>query len=109
MAQSDHQIQLLGSPCSLMIYGHEKVVKERGDHDWVIREAGDEEDDDNSYNPGSSSSSLEDSITSHGSSASSELVDDASSWSASCSSSSSSHSSGPLYGLSELVAQLPIK
>ncbi|KAJ9692231.1 hypothetical protein PVL29_011346 [Vitis rotundifolia] len=107
MAKSDH-IQVLGSPCSIMIYDHEKGAKQRDDN-WVIMEA-DGEDDDSNYNPRSSSSSLEDSITSHGSSASSsDLVDDASSPSTSYSSVSPSHSSGPLYELSELMAQLPIK
>ncbi|KAL6334868.1 hypothetical protein AAG906_023673 [Vitis piasezkii] len=107
MAKSDH-IQVFGSPCSIMIYDHEKGAKQRDDN-WVIMEA-DGEDDDSNYNPRSSSSSLEDSITSHGSSASSsDLVDDASSSSTSYSSVSPSHSSGPLYELSELMAQLPIK
>ncbi|KAL6335725.1 hypothetical protein AAG906_039488 [Vitis piasezkii] len=85
MAKSDH-IQVFGSPCSIMIYDHEKGAKQRDDN-WVIMEA-DGEDDDTS---------------------SSDLVDDASSSSTSYSSVSPSHSSGPLYELSELMAQLPIK
>lgn len=60
--------------------------------------------DDNSVSTGSSPADSENSVSSALSS--SDLVEDASS--AACSSSSSS-SNGPLYELSELMAQLPIK
>ena len=51
----------------------------------------------------------EDSMNSVCSSSSSELAEDASSSSASYLSTSSSHSNGPLFELSELMSQLPIK
>ncbi|EXB74592.1 hypothetical protein L484_026289 [Morus notabilis] len=66
------------------------------DHDHDI-------DDDTTYNPTTSTSSIGNSTSSNRSTSSSDLVEDASS---SC---SSSHSNGPLYELSELMAQLPIK
>ncbi|KAF8400926.1 hypothetical protein HHK36_014229 [Tetracentron sinense] len=72
------------------------------DH-WVIMEG-----DDDICDSGSTISSFEDSTTSAGSSSSTDLVEDASS-STSYSSSSSSLSNGPLYELSELMAQLPMK
>lgn len=83
---------------------------------WVIMEDDDDhhhhhhdqdqDHDDRKYNPTTStSSSIGNSTSSHRStSSSSDLVDDASS-----SSCSSSHSNGPLFELSELMAQLPIK
>ncbi|XP_044463667.1 uncharacterized protein LOC123194508 [Mangifera indica] len=78
-------------------------LKKKPDDKWVITEDGKE----NSESV-SSVESLEDSTNSASSSLhSSELMEDASSL-GSCTSSSSS-SNGPLYELSELVAQLPIK
>ncbi|XP_059459402.1 protein OXIDATIVE STRESS 3-like [Corylus avellana] len=74
--------------------------------DCVIMEAPESHDNDNFI---SSASSLEDSRSAscNGStSSSSDMVDDASS---STSYSSSSHSRGPLYEFSELMAHLPIK
>lgn len=73
-------------------------------HDRVIME--DHESHDNDDIRSSASSLDEDSRSSSGSTSSSDMVDDASS---STSYSSSSHSRGPLYELSELMAQLPIK
>ncbi|KAF8388880.1 hypothetical protein HHK36_025561 [Tetracentron sinense] len=66
-------------------------------HHWMTKEA----DDDICYSV-SPISSFEESSTSAASSSSSDLVEDASS-------SSSSLLNGPLYELSELMAQLPIK
>lgn len=87
----------MGEGGKQMLRGPTTPYKERAkdNDDWVIMEG---YDDNN--NGGSSESSLEDSRASCGSMSSSDMVDDAS---------SSSHSSGPLYELSELMAQLPIK
>ncbi|PON81099.1 hypothetical protein TorRG33x02_231300 [Trema orientale] len=70
---------------------------------WMIRKADDDEDHDHdhdTYNSTTSTSSIGNSTSSNRSTSSSDLVDDAS---------SSSHSNGPLFELSELMAQLPIK
>ncbi|XP_062087578.1 protein OXIDATIVE STRESS 3-like [Humulus lupulus] len=79
---------------------------------WIIMEDDDNHaHDDDAYNSTSStSSSIGNSTSSNRSSlsSSSDLVDDASS-SPSSSGSSSHHHNGPLYELSELMAQLPIK
>lgn len=87
----------MGEGGKQMLRGPTTPYKERAkdNDDWVIMEG---YDDNN--NGGSSESSREDSRASCGSMSSSDMVDDAS---------SSSHSSGPLYELSELMAQLPIK
>ena len=79
-------------------------AKDKDEGSWVIMEGHDNNDDSNME---SSTSSLEDSRISGGSTSSSDMVDDASS--STSYSLSSSHSSGPLYELSELMAQLPIK
>ncbi|KAF5466516.1 hypothetical protein F2P56_016434 [Juglans regia] len=90
-------------------YNHEQAKDK--DYRWVIMEGHDNDDDNdnNNYGGSSASNSLEDSVVSLGSISSSDMVDDASSTSNSCSSSSHSSVSGPLYELSELMAQLPIK
>lgn len=80
-------------------------AKDKDEGSWVIMEAGHDNNDDS--NMESSTSSLENSRISSGSTSSSDMVDDASS--STSYSLSSSHSSGPLYELSELMAQLPIK
>ncbi|KAL4625972.1 hypothetical protein ACB092_05G062800 [Castanea dentata] len=80
-------------------------AKDKDEGSWVIMEGGHDNNDDS--NMESSTSSLEDSRISSGSTSSSDVVDDASS--STSYSLSSSHSSGPLYELSELMAQLPIK
>ncbi|KAG6733577.1 hypothetical protein I3842_01G231600 [Carya illinoinensis] len=104
--------QLLKGP-NTPPYNHEQAKGK--DYQWVIMEGHDNDDDDNNininnnYGGSSASNSLEDSSASLGSISSSDMVDDASSTSNSCSSSSHSSVSGPLYELSELIAQLPIK
>lgn len=76
---------------------------------WMIMEGNDNDDHvhDDTYNSTTSTSSIGNSTSSNRSSSSSDLVDDASS--SSCSSSSAHDHNGPLFELSELMAQLPIK
>lgn len=88
----------------------EKALEKHNDHcnrlkdQWVIMEG-----DSGLYDSDHSiQSSFEDSHDSFTSSSSSEMMEDATS-STSSSSSSSTSSDGPLYELSELMAQLPIK
>ncbi|XWS16278.1 hypothetical protein CRYUN_Cryun34aG0071500 [Craigia yunnanensis] len=79
----------------------DKHDQKHGDHDhWMNME------DDDDVTTTSESSLGEYSRTSQASTSSSDLVDDASS---STSNSSSTNCNGPLYELSELMAQLPIK
>ncbi|XP_059643971.1 protein OXIDATIVE STRESS 3-like [Cornus florida] len=95
---------LQGRPCSP--YGGDDQKDD--DHQWDIMEGNDHEDDDDRYNITSSTSSLEDSMVSNGSASSStDMADDASS--STSYSSSLQSSTGSLYDLSELMAQLPIK
>ncbi|ESR40098.1 hypothetical protein WN944_021950 [Citrus x changshan-huyou] len=94
--QAGHQKQLLMGQ-----HGRYKHAKQLEKHSsWTIMEGHDQAT--------SSSSSLEDSSATNGSStSSSDLVDDASSTNSSSASSNSNN--GPLFELSELMAQLPIK
>ena len=79
----------------------DKHDQKHGEHQWMNME-----DDDGDVTTTSESSLGEYSITSQGStSSSSDLVDDSSS----STSNSSTDCNGPLYELSELMAQLPIK
>ncbi|CAK9174546.1 unnamed protein product [Ilex paraguariensis] len=80
--------------------------KEEEDN-WEIME-GDDNSDTTNHMISSLNFAIEDPTTSDESSSSLDMADDASS-SSSPSSSSSSPSSGPLYDLSELMTQLPIK
>lgn len=98
--------QLLKGP-NTPPYNH--VQAKDKEYRWVIMEGRHDKDDDNINGRSSASNSHEDSTASLGSTSSSDMVDDASSTSISCSSSSHSSVSGPLYELSELMAQLPIK
>lgn len=95
--QADRQKQLL-----IGQHGRYKHAKQLEKHSsWMIMEGNDQ-----ATSSPSSSSSLEDSSATNGSStSSSDLVDDASS----TNSSSSNSNNGPLFELSELMAQLPIK
>ncbi|KAJ9167890.1 hypothetical protein P3X46_019480 [Hevea brasiliensis] len=81
--------------------------KEEQDPFWEAMEGGDGA---SQYESTSAESSMEDSTNSADSSSSIDLVEDASSSTSSSSSSSTliSHTNGPLYELSELMAQLPI-
>ena len=83
----------------------DKHDHKHGDHHWMNMEDDDINIDDD-VTTTSESSLGEYSRTSQGSTSSSDLVDDASS---STSNSSSTNCNGPLYELSELMAQLPIK
>lgn len=96
--QAGHQKQLLMGQ-----HGRYKHAKQLEKHSsWMIMEGHDQ------ATSSSSSSSLEDSSATNGSStSSSDLVDDASSTNSSSASSNSNN--GPLFELSELMAQLPIK
>ncbi|XP_007024332.2 PREDICTED: uncharacterized protein LOC18596034 [Theobroma cacao] len=84
----------------------DKHDEKHGDHCWMNVEDDDDDDDDDVITTTSESSLGEYSRTSQGStSCSSDLVDDASS----STSNSSTICNGPLYEMSELMAQLPIK
>ncbi|KAJ4832753.1 hypothetical protein Tsubulata_019795 [Turnera subulata] len=84
-----------------------KIHANGGNHDQWMAMEGDDNVSDESTSIGTTSSE-KDSTNSNASSCSSDLAEDASSSSPS-STLSSSHAKGPLYELSELMAQLPIK
>jgi|UniRef100_A0A2N9GRA7 hypothetical protein len=98
MSEGGKKMHQLQDPIKLYKEAKENAI-DKDDDSWVITE---DHDNDNSTME-SSTSSLEDSRISSGSTSPSDMVDDASSYCL------SSHSSGPLYELSELMAQLPIK
>ncbi|XP_022715053.1 uncharacterized protein LOC111274574 isoform X2 [Durio zibethinus] len=88
------------------VVNKDKHDQKHGDHRWMNMEDDDINNIDDDVTATSESSLGEYSRSSQGSiSSSSDLVDDASS----STSNSSTNCNGPLYELSELMAQLPIK